>query len=228
MGVTRITTWLGVDAHPCRCYSFFWVDASPDTHARTSPRGQMIKGILITAAGTILAGLVLIPTGFYRDAASWLWGGALWVVATLVSSQQIPSWAIIVLGLLGLSGIVIIGMAAIVILRRKNWRPVQHPFANYTEDLVDGVRWRWTWDGGRINNLWCFCPTCDAQLVTESDYFETRFICERCLADGQIGMSRKRGRVVIRVDSSQPNLVNAAGREIMRRVRMKVRELPHG
>ena len=172
--------------------------------------------------------LILIPTGLYQEVASWLWGGALWLVGALVSSQQIPGWTILVLVLLALSGVVIIGMAVIVILRRRKRQPAQDPIARYTTDLVDGVRWRWTWDGGRINNLWCFCPTCDAQLVSESDYSETRFICERCPAGGRFGISRKRGQVVTRVDCSQPYLADAAGREIMRRVRMKVRELPRG
>ena len=188
----------------------------------------MTKGILITTAGTVLAGLILQYFGLLPRVVSWLWRGASWLVGVLVSTQQIPGWVILILGLLGLSGAVIIGMAVIVILQRKKRQPVQDPFATYTEDLVDGVRWRWTWYGGRINNLWCFCPTCDAQLVTESDSFETRFICERCPAGGQFGMSQKRGRVVTRVDHGQPLLLDAAGREILRRVRVKARDLPRG
>ena len=186
------------------------------------------KTAIATAIGGLFVSMILIPTGFYREVASWLWGGASWVWGTLVSSHPIPGWGILVLVLLGLSGLIIIGMAVIVILRRKKRQPTQHPLATYTEDLVDGVRWSWTWLGGTINNLWCYCPTCDAQLVTKSDYFETRFICERCPASGQSGMSGKLGRVVTRVDSSQPYLVDAAGREIMRRVRMKARDLPRG
>ena len=113
----------------------------------------MTKLILGTAVGTVLAGLILQHFGLLPRVVSWLWGGASWLVGTLVSSQQIPGWVILVLVLLGLSGVIIIGMAVIVILRRKKKQPAQHPFATYTKDLVDGIKWRWNWQGGTIVNL---------------------------------------------------------------------------
>ena len=191
----------------------------------------MTKGIAITAIGSVIAGLVLQLSGLLPKVVSSVWGGASWIVGTLESSHSIPSWAVLALGLLALFGIIAISMTVKEALGAKQEHPTEeHPFfVNYTEDMVDGVRWRWKWAGGSITNLWCFCPTCDAQLVPHESMSGTRFICERCHADGSVAGSRIRGRVVTTLEGQDAwYLVAAAEREILRRVRQMARELPPG
>ena len=190
----------------------------------------MKKGIATTTIGSVVAGLILLTlqlSGFLPEVVSWVWGSASWLAGTLVSSHSIPGWAVLTLGLLALSGVITISMMVKEALRVGQEQPTEEQpfFINYTEDMVDGVRWRWKWAGGSITNLWCFCPTCDAQLVAHEGMSETRFICERCPSDGSAARSRRRGRVVTSIEGRDSwYLVDAAGREILRRVRVKARE----
>ena len=93
-------------------------------------------------------------------------------------------------------------------------------FLTYTEDMVDGVRWRWRWRGNQIDGLWCFCPVCDAQLVHSEEFSEISFICERCPSDGTFFPHGSRGRVVGTVMGGDMNYaVTAVKREILRRIR---------
>lgn len=62
----------------------------------------------------------------------------------------------------------------------------------YKSDRLFGVDWSWRYGDGAIENLWCFCPHCNNELVFsefEPNYFnvnhdgiepETIFICDRC------------------------------------------------
>ena len=191
----------------------------------------MTKAIVATAVGTILAGLTLQLSGLLPKVVSWVWGVASWIVGTLVSSHGIPGWAILTLGLLALFGVITLSMMVIEALRDGQEQPIKEQpfFINYTEDEIDGVIWRWKWADGSIADLWCFCPTCDAQLVYAEAFVETSFICERCPTRGRRPRSGGRGRVVTSIEGGDHQyLVDAAGREILRRVRVKARELPPG
>ena len=95
-------------------------------------------------------------------------------------------------------------------------------YRNYTEDMLYGAKWRWSWAGGQILELWCFCPCCDAQLIYREDRFpaKTDFICERCPPDGSDHLYQSHGRVVATVEGgNRYYAVSAAEREIRRRIR---------
>ena len=184
----------------------------------------MKQGLVITTGGTVLGGLILLILQLYGllpRVFSGVWGGVSWIVGTLVSSHSIPGWAVLALGLFALLGTIVLGMKVIATLRDTQ----EHRFINYTEAEVDGVIWRWRWEGRNIVELVCFCPRCDTQLVYDEDFFETRYICERCPSDGSVGRGRGTGRVVTRVEGKNRwYLANAAGREITRRIREMERE----
>ena len=85
--------------------------------------------------------------------------------------------------------------------------------------MLYGAKWRWSWRDNRISNLWCYCPTCDAQLVPFDSLGETNFLCERCpplVSD----RDRESFGVVVMVRPVEKDYVmGAAEREIWRRIR---------
>lgn len=112
---------------------------------------------------------------------SWIWSGAVWCWNALISSYSLPGWFLIILFMLALFSIGMIIYA---------WKEKHQPeYKSYTEDFLYGVKWRWTWNGSSINNIWCYCPVCDATLVYDDNSYnrlyygatpKTDFICENC------------------------------------------------
>ena len=187
----------------------------------------MWKKISIAAAGTVVGGLILavIPktSGLVIKVVSWVWNAVSWGWGLLYSSHPVPGGVILVLSLLALFGLVIIGLLLKESLRGKEGlgKPA---FLDYTDDLVDGLRWRWRWRVNQIDGLWCFFPICDAELVHSENYGETDFICERCPSDGTLNPFGDRGRVVATVrGGNRYYAMSAAEREIRRRIRTRER-----
>ena len=186
----------------------------------------MRNRIVVAVAGTVVGGLILAGIleliGLFGKVVLWIWSSVSWIWAMLYSSHPVPGGVIVVLGLLALFGLIIIVLMLKELLYAKSesTESTEPTFRNYTEDMVDGVRWRWRWRGNRIDGLWCFCPVCDAQLVPDVGFSETSFICERCPSDGTFFPPGSRGRVVATVMGGNRNYaVGAAEREILRRIR---------
>ncbi len=142
------------------------------------------SGIIATVAGgLILSALSAIPQsrGFFLKAISWVWAGIIWIWSAIVSHYSVPGWVLLIIGLFALAGLVV-GLAWLLEVLRIQNEPVHE---KYTEDMIDGTKWRWSWNSNGISNLWCFCPSCDAQLVYHEDCTRTLFICERCPPDGE-------------------------------------------
>ena len=181
-----------------------------------------VGGLIATVVGDLLLSDVPKSSGLLAKVGSWAWSSVSWIWATLLSSHSMPGWAILVVGLLALFGLIII-----VTLLKETLQGTEEPhgtkenlYRNYTEDVLDGVRWRWRWIGNRTTDLWCFCPTCDAQLVYNESFGETHFICERCPSDGRLNPNGSRGRIVTTVRGGDRHYaVDAAEREIDRRIR---------
>ena len=186
-----------------------------------------MKNIIVAAAGgTFVGGLlldvVLNSSSLLAKVGSWAWSSVSWVWATLLSSHSMPGWVILVVGSLALFGLIIIGL-----LLKERLQGTEEPhgvkdsrFRNYTEDVLDGVRWRWRWRGNRIADLFCFCLTCDAELVYDDGIYETHLICERCPSDGTLNPTGSRGRIVTTVrGGGRGYAVDSAEREINRRIR---------
>jgi len=90
-------------------------------------------------------------------------------------------------------------------------------FKSYVEDFMHGAKWRWSWIGNQISDVWCFCPSCDATLVYDdsscrnlySDVNKTDFICENC----------SRSVVASISGGNKDYATGAVEREISRRIR---------
>ncbi|WFB37574.1 hypothetical protein P3T73_07350 [Kiritimatiellota bacterium B12222] len=144
------------------------------------------NGVITTVVGgAILAGILSswfrgLLLGFGRAVAKpfvaiWHW---------LTVTTTVPNWLLSVLILLACATII---RWLIAILRATNVEK-----ESYNHDTIFGVHWRWSGGAAHINNLWCFCPKCDAELVyheQRQDYRDvsfldsahfTQFVCENC------------------------------------------------
>ena len=186
----------------------------------TKPQRPVRNGIIATVAGGLIlaAILSLVPQlrDFFVKAMLWAWRIVTWVWAALFANYSAPGWAFLILGSFALVGLALL----CVILWFQIKSEIGPASRNYTEDMLYGAKWRWSWDGDEISNLWCFCPRCDAQLVYSDGYTETSFICERCPPNGADRHYRSQGRVVATVEGGgRDYAVSAAEREILRRIR---------
>lgn len=179
-------------------------------------KAKILGGLFVTVAGGLIVAIITETRELFMVPLIWAWDAVLSVWGMLQSFHQVPGWVILLVVIPALFGLFVLGVLLKDIVLDKHLRP----YRKYTEDMIDGVRWRWRWAGNKISNLWCYCPKCDAQLVYSEGLVETSFICERCPTDGSLEPPRKRGRVVATVDSGDRHYaVAAAEREILRRIR---------
>ena len=183
----------------------------------------VIGGLIATIVGGLAVAVILRSSDLLANIASLAWGVVIWILDTLASSHSVPGWAILVMVALALFGLIVVG----ILLIRSHRSERAPPYSDYTEDMLDGAKWRWIWTGNRIGNLWCFCPSCDAQLVCRVGHqgtdFITDFICEHCPSDGSLNRTRSRGRVVATLHGDSEYAVAATEREILRRIRTRER-----
>ena len=191
----------------------------------TNKRSHVMRnGIIVTAVGTVVGGLILhfIPQfrDFFSALVSWTWTGISSIFAALISDHTMPIWTFLVIGLFAVVGFVTV----CVIICMALWPKSKSTYVNYKEDMIYGAKWRWSWMEGRISNLWCFCPICDAQLVYAEDLGETHFVCEQCPPSRSDHLYPLHGRVVATVNGGDKHYaVGAAEREILRRIRVSER-----
>lgn len=175
-----------------------------------------VAGIIGTVAGGLILSFIPSLRSFFIETMLWAWVGPVWIWTTLVSNYPVPGWTLLIVGSFAL-----VGLANICV---GLWPESEPAYRNYTEDMLYGAKWRWSWVGNDISNLCCFCPKCDAQLVSQLVYSEnsdgTLFICEQCPPDGAYGHHPPYGRVVSTVrGGDRYYAVGAVKREILRRVR---------
>ena len=186
-------------------------------------RKVIIAGIISTVAGGLILSVILPPL---RDVLfktpTWAWAGVVWVWDLLISHYSLPGWLLLIVGLYVLRCLIGSLRRGYEVLHAQD----EPAYLGYTEDMLDGVKWRWSWNNNAISNLWCFCSRCDAQLVYDTDFGVTSLICERCPPDGIDRQYRSRGRVVAAIDGDKDYAVDAAEREILRRIRTNQYTLP--
>ena len=194
---------------------------------------------MVSLTGAVISTWLFEACGIWATAEAGIWSGIGWVWRLLQASYLLPGWAVVLLGVLALLAVVSI----ICVTLYSIWsalRPVRESrslFLNYTEDMIDGVKWRWQWQRQSnnkmgIDNLWCYCPVCDAQLVYASGAGvnrETLLICEQCPSVASdrstynfepfLG-SGSRGRVKsTTMGRREDDIRSPAEREILRRIR---------
>jgi hypothetical protein len=78
-------------------------------------------------------------------------------------NYDIKAWVILLcLGIIFL----IICILSMLPAKTKN-----HPFADYTSDIIIGDKWAWTWNGysGSIDDIRMVCPEDDTDMVSIGD-----------------------------------------------------------
>ena len=198
-----------------------------------------MKSFWIAVLASVFGGIILwaLFSDFLPSVVTTVWllaqGVWGWSWGILFGTYSIPVWAILL--------VVILTLAAVLcgrhVLKRNNQptaiRPVHTTFLSYTEDTIDGVKWRWRWIGSpaSIENLCCFCQECDSNLLpTPSSWGgSTMLICERCPTQSNDWLTQEdvvnlslpvgRGHVIATRKGLQRNLWQATEREIHRKVR---------
>jgi hypothetical protein len=177
-----------------------------DSH---SIRNNVIASV-VTAALLAVPGALLQPG---RDALAWSLNRIRLLLALLTADWRVPGWLLVTL----------CGLAAPALFRGARYafhfsRRRASTFHSYTKDNFYGATWRWNWEGEEILGLWCFCPTCDAELAYDDSschWFNRRsephtdFICEHC---GQ-------GRIASIPGGNKRYAISAIEREIRRKLR---------
>lgn len=163
---------------------------------------------------SVIAGVILLAVPALREYAAsflgWLWSGVVWCWEALIASYSLPGWAWLAIFILALVGLINIYL----VIRGEAEEP---EFKSYIEDFIHGTKWRWSWAGNSISNVWCYCLHCDATLVYDdsscrdlySDVNKTDFICENC----------SHGVIATITGGSKDYATGVIKREIDRRIR---------
>ncbi len=177
-----------------------------DFYMATGESHTVRNGVIATVVGGVFLWILGAFWASIKPVISWFWEKAQAFAGLFGDTYSAPGWALAILGLLALVTVI----RAVVALR-SNYAA---PHLSYIEDTLFGIKWRWSWEGGDISNLWCFCPACDSELVYDDRVRSPEgppvlFICERC-----------NRTVVGRVEGNSIDYaLDAVRREIRRRVR---------
>lgn len=126
----------------------------------------------------------------------------------MLSSYDVPVWLLLIISILALISI----FKFFIYLQNRS----KIEYLKYIEDNIYNAKWKWKWSKGKIVDLQCYCPTCDAVLVYDdtshtkpTELLKTEFICENC-----------NSQIISTIHGGNKNYaINAVKREIERRVR---------
>ena len=164
--------------------------------------------------GTVVGGIALAALAELWPPAKtfflWAWGGVKSFGSYFSDEYKIPGWILSLLAILALVTVIRFFVSLF-----PRFAP---DFTKFVEMRLYGAKWQWKWTGGEISNLWCLCPTCQAELVYDdssnhniysNEREHTKFICENC-----------NGQVVAKVDGGDKEYaLSAVKREVRRKVR---------
>jgi uncharacterized protein YlaI len=173
------------------------------------------NGVIVTVVGGVVLAFLGEVWPPVKSVIGWLWEQVQAFASLFGETYAVPGWALAIVGLLALVTVV----RAVIVWRSSSAVPNSvAPYRAYVEDILFGAKWRWSWTGGDVANLWCFCPVCDAELIYDDSSAhsfhmreapQTVFICEHC-----------NRRVMGRVEGGDKDYaLGAVRREIRRRVR---------
>ena len=126
-----------------------------------------IIGIILTAIWDFIKQVPIFST--LSKLPNWFWSILNYKIAVWIFIVFIMLWNFIK-----------------IIIQRKSSKEVQNnsfDFLNYTEDEIDGNKWRWNWKKhytGKyvIENLSVLCPNCNTPM--KFDYYLSTATCPRC------------------------------------------------
>ena len=153
----------------------------------------------------------------WKSQRSWVGDASVWLIESVSSDYILPFWvlaSLVLFALVGIAGLIIIVLAYI----HPNGQVFHRD--SYTEDIIEGVRWRWEWNGygNDIGDIAAFCLKCDAELISGTlRRSQTPVLfCELC---GIPGPEIDHGGLV----PGDRYVLNRVKREIRRRTRAKVK-----
>lgn len=104
---------------------------------------------VLASVGLVAAGILFLP--------------AAWVAA--LGLAQVRKQYAAPLGIAMLLAAAVLTIEGVVFVSgRLRRRERRMPYEQYTTDEFCGLRWRWTWFGGRAAGARAFCPKCDLEL----------------------------------------------------------------
>lgn len=94
----------------------------------------------------------------------------------LVSSYSINGWVLLFLVLFAIIGF------CFVLYKLYYVEPRKSIYAHHTTQEIKGAVWKWHWNENKIEQLWCFCPTCNDELGYNHDHLlhTITFSCQQC------------------------------------------------
>ena len=174
---------------------------------------KFLHPAMIGVISTVIGGLILYEVELLHNLIvkilSSIRYGVLVCWDALMSDYSINGWLILIFGLFSIVGLLLVMVRLYSLLKPQTKRE----YLNYTEDFIYGAKWRWSWNQNRISNLWCYCPSCDAQLIYQEELIDTHLICEWCTHGQQFPKST----AILRGNWNYAR--DATKREISRRVR---------
>ena len=141
------------------------------------------NGTIATVVGGIILAVLAELWSPAKATLVWLWEKLLAFFDLFNASYSVPGWLVVLLSALAFVTVlrILVGLRSVAV--------PEAPHASYIEDILFGAKWRWSWVSNQIQGLWCFCPSCDAELVYDDssvhniysrEEAKTKFICEHC------------------------------------------------
>jgi hypothetical protein len=141
-------------------------------------------GVISTVVGTILVAVLAELWPQSKATLVWLWEHVKLIFRLFTADYSTPGWLLAVLGVV--TFLASIRVLAALVRGETDSIPA---YLAYTTDCLYGAKWRWAWNRQGIANLWCFCPSCDSELVYDDSSCRdilkrseprTDFYCEHC------------------------------------------------
>ena len=103
--------------------------------------------------------LIFVPS-FKTNIFDW----QIQLKAILTSNYLINGWILLFLIVFALIGF------CFVLYKLYYIEPKKSIFAHHTTHEIKGAVWKWHWNQNKIEQLWCFCPTCNDELSYDHDH----------------------------------------------------------
>jgi hypothetical protein len=138
-----------------------------------------IVPVVLVFGAVAVAFLTAFLTGLWPKIFGFFQKSILFVL----SSSQVPNWLLLILGVTTVLYGIKMGRTVIHRFVSKENEPA---WKSYTEDLIEDIRWRWTYKDNIYipEQLASFCSKCDCMIIPNNTSSgprrEVRFICENC------------------------------------------------
>lgn len=142
----------------------------------------IVTNVVATVVATAIVACLAEVLPPVKGVLSWISNKASAFTGLVSDTYRIPGWLLMILGIC----LIVVLIQLLIRFRVPGDSP-----STYDTDTINGAVWRWNWVSGEVCNLWCFCATCDAELVYDDsscdtwsrrigERHRTDFICEHC------------------------------------------------